>query len=258
MIRRTLRRVCAVAAAVAVGLGLAGCGSGDPSIPPPSPRIGQPVNAPLPAAITNAVLVSSSGQRFTIGSLRGKVVVVSDVMTLCQESCPLDTADVVALARDAERNGLGKKIVFLSLTIDPQRDTIPQLAAYRHQFAPAPADWITATGAPDAIHALWKAFGVYIQRVPDHPPLPHSWRTGKPLTYDLTHSDEVFFLDQRGRERFVLDGVPHLAPGTKLPPTLNRYLDAKGHHNVTSPSKMAWTVPQALDVLSWLVGQRIR
>lgn len=243
------------AAAAALAAGLSACGSA--GIPAPGPSIGQPVNAPLPAAISDAVLVSSSGQRFTIASLRGKVVVVSDMMTLCQESCPLDTADVVAAARAAARDGLSKKIVFLSITIDPKRDTLPQLAAYRRQFAPPPADWITATGAPDALHALWKAFGVYIQRVPDHPPVPRNWRTGKPLSYDLTHSDEVFFLDQHGRERFVLDGVPHLAPGAKIPPTLNRYLDAKGHHNVTSPSRMAWTLPQELKVLSWLTGRRI-
>jgi protein SCO1/2 len=255
--RKTRKRRSAAAAAVLIALTLAACGGGNGGIPAPGPRIGQPVNVALPAAISDAVLVSSTGQRFTIASLRGKVVVVSDVMTLCQESCPLDTADIVAAARTVESAGLGKRVVFLSLTIDPKRDTLPQLAAYRRQFAPPPANWITATGAPNTLHALWKAFGVYIQRVPDHPPLPRSWRTGKPLTYDLTHSDEVFFVDEHGHERFVLDGVPHLAPGAKIPPTLNKYLDAKGHHNVTSPSRLAWTLPQELDVLSWLVGQRI-
>jgi cytochrome oxidase Cu insertion factor (SCO1/SenC/PrrC family) len=251
-------RAAVTAALSALAVACAACGKGDPAIAPPGPRIGQPINAPLPATISNAVLVSSSGSRFTLASLRGKVVVVSDVMTLCQESCPLDTADVVAAARAATRNGLSKKIVFLSITIDPNRDTPVQLTAYRRQFAPAPSDWITATGAPRTLHAFWKAFGVYIKRVPDQPPVPHNWRTGKPLTYDLTHSDEIFFLDQHGHERFVLDGVPHLAPGTTIPPTLNKFLDAKGHQNVTSPSKLAWTLPQELRVLSWLSGKHIR
>lgn len=258
MIRRRIGRAAVTAAVTAVALFCAACGTSGPAIAPPGPRIGQPINAQLPAAISDAVLVSSSGFRFTLASLRGKVVVVSDVMTLCQESCPLDTADVVAAARAAARNGLGKKIAFLSITIDPRRDTPAQLAAYRRQFAPAPSDWTTATGAPQTLHAFWKAFGVYIKRVPDQPPLPRNWRTGKPLTYDLTHSDEVFFLDQHGRERFLLDGVPHLAPGTTIPPTLNKFLDAKGHQNVTSPSKLAWTLPQELRVLSWLTGKRIR
>ena len=67
-------------------------------------------------------MVSSSGHWFNLGSL-GKIVVLSDMMTLCQESCPLDTANVVAAARSIEKAGLGDRIQFVSLTIDPGRDT---------------------------------------------------------------------------------------------------------------------------------------
>jgi protein SCO1/2 len=212
----------------------------------------------LPSSVIDTVLVSSSGRRFTLVSLHGKVVIVSDVMTLCQETCPLDTANVVAAARAVQRAKLGKQVVFLSITIDPQRDTIAQLAAYRRLFAPAPPDWITATGTRAGLAAFWKAFGVYIHRVPDHRPLPRNWRTGRPLTYDLTHSDEVFFLDRQGRERFVLDGTPHVAAGSLIPATLRKFLDAKGHHNVMRPGGFAWTLPQALDVLSWLLNHRVK
>lgn len=241
--------------AVLVGA-LAACGSGS-TVPGPGPRLGQRFDTALPSAITDAVLVSESGKRFTLASLRGKIVVVSDAMTLCQETCPLDTSNVVAAARAAEKAGLGHRIVFLSITIDPRRDTPVQLAAYRHLFAPAPRDWINATGAPSTLAAFWKAFGVYIQRVPDNPPLPRNWRTGKPLTYDLTHSDEVFFLDEHGHERFVLDGTPHLAPGTTVPPKLYKFMTRSGHRRVNHPSKLAWTLPQALDVLSWLSNRHI-
>jgi hypothetical protein len=86
---------------------------------------------------------------------------------------------------------------------------------------------------------------------------PRDWLTGKPLTYDLTHSDEVFFIDQHGHERFVLEGVPHVAAGAPLPATLKKFLDDTGHKNLTHPDAEAWTLPQELQVLSWLVGQRI-
>jgi protein SCO1/2 len=239
-----------------LGLALSACGGGS-AVPGPGARLGQRLDVALPSAITDAVLVSSSGQRFTLASLRGKIVVVSDAMTLCQETCPLDTANVVAAARAAAKAGLGHRIVFLSITIDPKRDTPVQLAAYRKLFAPAPTDWINATGSPSTLAAFWKAFGVYIQRVPDHPPLPRNWRTGQPLTYDLTHSDEVFFLDERGHERFILDGAPHLAPGTAVPAKLYKFMTRRGHRNVNHPSNLAWTLPQELDVLSWLSDQRI-
>ena len=235
---------------------LTACG-GDTAVPAPGPQVGQRLDAPLPPAITDAVLVSSSGQRFTLASLRGKIVVVSDAMTLCQETCPLDTANVVAAARAALKAGLGRRIVFLSITVDPERDTPAQLAAYRRLFAPAPPDWITATGAPSTLAAFWKAFGVYFHRVPNHPPLPRNWRTGQPLTYDVVHSDEVFFLDEHGRERFLLEGAPHVPSGSAIPAELYKFMSPTGHRHVTHPSKLAWTLPQALGVLSWLTNHRI-
>jgi protein SCO1/2 len=223
----------------------------------PGPRVGQQADAKLPPSVGAATLETSDGPRLTLSSLAGKVVVISDVMTLCQETCPLDTANVVAAARAVERAGLGGKVVFLSITIDPGRDTVAQLAAYRKLYAPAPADWLVATGRPDTLTRLWKQFGVYIQRVPDKPPLPHNWRTGAPLTYDLTHSDEVFFLDQHGHERFLLEGTPHVAAGAPLPRTLRQFMDATGQHNITHPDPLAWTVPQELQVLSWLTARRL-
>ena len=81
--------------------------------------------------------------------------------------------------------------------------------------------------------------------------------TQRPLTYDLAHSDEDFFFDQRGHERFLLEGTPHLAPGTSLPSTLDHFMDRAGHANVTHPDPEAWTEPQALQVLSWLIGHKI-
>jgi protein SCO1/2 len=201
--------------------------------------------------------VEDTGKQVDLGSFAGKVVVISDVMTLCQETCPLDTANVVAAARAVERAGLGSKVEFLSITVDPVRDTPTRLAAYRRLFTPVPADWVTLTGTPSSIAGLWKRLGVYTKKVPDTPPAPRDWLTGKPLTYDITHSDELFFLDQRTHERLLLDGAPHLAPGTKLPRTLNRFLDATGHRNVTHPDPTAWTLPQELHALAWLTGHPI-
>lgn len=245
----TLGLVCAAAVAL-----VAGCGS-DP--PPPPASAGETFRAPLPAGIRAATFVAADGRRIALGSLTGKVVVISDMMTLCQESCPLDTANVVAGARAAERAGLGDRVEFLSITIDPDRDTPAQLAAYRGLYAPAPANWMLLTGSDTSIAALWKALGVYIEKVPDTPPAPKSWLTGQPLTYDLTHSDDVFFLDRHGVDRFVLDGVPHVAPGAPLPGRLVGFMDAQGHANLSHPQPGAWTLQQELQAVSWLAGRQI-
>jgi protein SCO1/2 len=234
---------------------LAAC-SGDSSAPAPGPSIGQQLDAKAPVPVLQAPLVSSSGHWFNLGSL-GKIVVLSDMMTLCQESCPLDTANVVAAARTVEKAGLGNRIQFVSLTIDPGRDTRAQLAAYRALYQPAPADWTVASAPPAVLHRIWTTLGVYIKKTKDKPPLPKNWRTGASLTYDLTHSDEVFFLDPAGHERFVLEGIPHVANGAPVPPVIGRYMDATGHQNLAHPDPQAWTLPDEMQVLSWLTGKQL-
>lgn len=234
---------------------LAACAANGPTAPGAS--IGQQADLTLPAAVRHATLVSSSGTRFDLAGLTGKVVVISDMMTLCQETCPLDTANVVAAARSVEHAGLGDRITFLSITIDPRRDTPLRLAAYRRLYGAAPADWMLATGTPGALTALWKALGVFIQKVRDAHPAPKDWLTGKPLTYDLTHSDEVFFFDRKGRERYLLEGAAHVAGGAPLPQTLRTFLDASGRANLNHPGSEAWTLPQEMRVISWLAGRQI-
>jgi Uncharacterized protein SCO1/SenC/PrrC, involved in biogenesis of respiratory and photosynthetic systems len=245
-----------LAAVTAVAALLAGCASSAHGSTAPGPSVGQQSNQALSATVENTTLVTSTGSRLALSQLADKIVVISDMMTLCQETCPLDTADMVAAARDVQRAGLGNEVVFLSVTIDPQRDTVARLAAYRKLFAPAPSNWQLATGSPDQLTAFWKSLGVYIQRVPDTPPAPKDWLTGKPLTYDLDHSDEVFFVDKSGHERFLLEGAPHVSSST-IPPTLLRFMDATGHANLTHPDAQAWTLPQELQVLFWLTGHRV-
>ena len=241
--------MAAIAAAVVC---LAGCGSS--TVAAPGPDVGQQESAALPGSVLNAKLTSSDGKPVTLADLRGKVVVISDMMTLCQETCPLDTANVVAAAKRVEQAGLGDKVVFVSITIDPKRDTVSRLAAYRKLYAPAPADWMTLTGSPETLAALWKAFGVYIQKVPDGSPAPTDWLTGKPLTYDLQHSDELFFVDGRGTARFVLEGAPHVGSNAPIPPALLAFMDTKGKQNITNPDPQSWTLDQEMQVLAWLTN----
>ncbi|TAM87903.1 MAG: SCO family protein, partial [Jatrophihabitans sp.] len=159
---RARRRLTGAVAVALVACGAAGCAASAP--PPPAPSVGQQLSAPLAPAVADAALVSSTGAPVTLASLRGKVIVISDMMTLCQETCPLDTANLVAAARAAEQAGLGGKIEFLSVTIDPQRDTVDRLAVYRRLFEPAPADWAVLTGAPATLARFWGSLGVYIHR----------------------------------------------------------------------------------------------
>lgn len=99
---------------------LAGCGSARADVPAPGPMVGTPLDVSLPASVLRVPLVSSTGAHGAALELHRQGAGVSDVMTLCQETCPLDTANVVAAARDVEQAGLGDKVEFVSITVDPQ------------------------------------------------------------------------------------------------------------------------------------------
>lgn len=256
--RGILRAVGAAGTALATLLLAAGCGSSAPPVAAPSQDVGTRLDAAVPSDILRLPLVDQDGHRTDLAAFRGKVLVISDTMTLCQETCPLDTADLVQTARVVDGAHQGSGVEFLTISIDPERDTPAQLAAYRRQYAPTPSNWQALTGSPADIAALWKYFGVYTKKVPEGSPPARNWRTGQPLTYDLDHTDGVFFLDARGHERFLLDGAGYVAPGTPLPPAMRAYLDADGRKNLKNPDPgTTWTVPQALQVVSWLVQHPI-
>lgn len=228
----------------------------------PGAGIGTQLDAPMKPGLLQLPLRDSSGRPVELSQLAGKVLVVSDAMTLCQETCPIDTATVVETARAVEKAGLGDAVEFLSITVDPKRDTTAQLAAYRTLYPHPPEDWMLLTGSPKVLDAWWDALGVWRQTTPesqihDAGPTPRNWRTGKKLTYDVGHSDEVFFFDGRQHERFVLEGPAHVVDPTTLPKRLRGFLNDEGRQNLRAPAQGAWTEQQALAVLGWLTGHTL-
>ena len=209
----------------------------------------------LPAPIEALRLTDASGRAVSLAALRGKIVVLSDMLTLCQGTCPIDTANVVGTARRVSAAGLGGRVAFLSVTVDPGRDVATRLAAYRRQYSPAPSDWYVLTGSSSEIKLFWDTLGVFRKREADPQPGPKDWLTGHRLTYDITHSDEVFFFDRSGRERFLLQGLPHISPGSPVPPTLKKFMAAGDEGPTSSPH--GWTTQQAVQVLAWLLDKRI-
>lgn len=224
-----------------------------PAASPPPAQLGQQFDTTLPAGLLDLPLTDATGQTVLLSSFLGKVVVISDVMTLCQESCPLDTSTLVEAARSAAKAGLADKVQFVSISVDPERDTPQMLTAYRKLFAPAPPNWAILTGSSSTIDTLWKTLGVFREKVPNSSPDATNWLTGQPLTYDVAHSDLMIFLDPRGHERFLLQGVPKVSPSA-VPSALAGFLDAQGRQNLAHPDGTAWTAPQMLQVIKWLAA----
>ena len=202
--------------------------------------------------IPDIPLISSTGAPLSLDDFRGKDVVMAPFLSLCQDECPLVTGAFIALQRDVRAAGLGSKVVFLEITVDPGRDTPARLAAYSKEFG---ADWVLATGTPANLDALWKFFGVSVQIVPEEQPAKTDWWTGKPLTYDVNHTDGYFLIDSSGHERFSDSNPPNLHG--RLDEQLTSLLDDGGLKNLDHQSSPNWTLTQALASISWLVGRNI-
>jgi len=79
------------------------------------------------------------------------VWVANFIYTHCTDTCPLQSARMAALQRDfAEEQGLR----FLSITVDPKRDTPGVLAEYAARYDADRDRWWFLTGDKDAIYAL--------------------------------------------------------------------------------------------------------
>jgi cytochrome oxidase Cu insertion factor (SCO1/SenC/PrrC family) len=235
-----------VPALLALGVLLAACGSSAPAAPPANQGLALDRATPQ-----HLQLVDQHGRLVTLAALHGKVVVLAPFLSLCQDECPLITAAYISLQRDVQAAGLSQRVAFVEATVDPVRDSIARLAAYQKEFG---ADWDLWTGTPAQIAAFWKPFGVSYQFVPEEQPAKTDWWTGKPLTYDVDHTDGYILIDAAGRERFVDAGAPNIP---HLSPKLKALLNVGGVQNLTHPQPTSWTIPDVLTALSWVLGTNV-
>ena len=195
-------------------------------------------------------LVGERGSPTTLGSFRGRWLVLAPAMTLCREVCPMTTAVLTELEHELRRDGLARRVAVAEVTVDPWRDSPKRLRAYRRLSG---ADFDLLTGTQAEIRAIWRFFGVYYQRVPQGDPPALDWMTHRPETFDVQHTDGVFILDPRGRERIEDEGMPQVAG--PMPARLRGLLDAEGLRNLAHP-QFPWTASEVLEDLSRLMGAR--
>jgi protein SCO1/2 len=254
--RRRRFTIVGVAALIVLFVVAVVVGQDSTSAPKPPAGVGVATDSALPADVASLPLVDETGHTTNLAAFQGKVVVLSDFMTLCQEICPITTAALNKVDEAVTKAGLGDKVAFLDITVDPGRDDPARLHAYR-AFANLLPNWTLLTGKPQNLAALWKYFGVSYSKTPEGNPPGIDWLTKKPLTYDMTHNDALIYLDAVGHERFVISGMA-LGSDATLTAEEKAFLNDAGRQNLADAASSSWTGPQALQVVSWLTKKRIR
>ena len=222
--------------------------SASANVPAPL-AIGTELQRPRPVPAVS--LVDEQGKPFSLSQWRGKWVILAPSMTLCHEVCPMTTAVLTQMADEVRAAGLSRQVVVAEATVDPWRDTPSRLRAYRKLTG---LKFAMLTGPQAQIARLWKFFGVYYHRVPQDKPPDIDWLTHKPETFDVDHTDAVFFLDPAGQERIANEGMPEVSG--RLTPVLHALLNDAGRHNLAHP-QLPWTAAEALDDLYFLMNRNV-
>ena len=107
--------------------------------------------------VKDFTLTNQLGQEVSLSDLRGKVVVADFFFTSCPTICPGMTVNMKKLAESVhsgKRVGdrTNKDVHFLSFSVDPERDSVPELKAWADRFQINPDQWWLLTGDKKTIY----------------------------------------------------------------------------------------------------------
>jgi protein SCO1 len=136
-------------------------------------------------------LTNQDGRQLSLNELRGKVVVVTFIFASCADACPLLTAKMAALQDDLSMD-FGPRVFFVSITVDPERDTPEVLRGYAQAHGANLAGWAFLTGIPAEIREVARRYGIYSK---------------KQARGDVDHTFLTSLVDQHGTLRVQYMGV---------------------------------------------------
>lgn len=145
-------------------------------------------------------LQDPEGRTVSLEGLAGKALLVDFVFTRCPGPCPSLTSSHVAVQRALPAE-VRARSHFVSISIDPERDTPEDMRAYGLARGADLSDWSFLTGPPDEIAKVMRAYGI-------------GTRPGG--EGDIEHVLATFLIDPRGRivKRYLgLDHDPEKIAG---------------------------------------------
>jgi len=124
----------------------------------PSPTVA--ADGPDRSHFPNIELITQDGKKvhFYDDLIKGKIVAIDLIYTHCKDMCPLETARLAQVQR-LLGDRVGKDIFFYSISIDPERDTPAELAAFAEKYHAKPG-WLFLTGKEEDIKLVTKKLGL--------------------------------------------------------------------------------------------------
>jgi protein SCO1 len=171
-------RVIAVVAVVAAAAVIVMATSRQPAM---EPRVATLLTQP--ALIAEFELTDQHGRTLTRDVFKGRWSVLFAGFTHCPDACPATLGLLRALNADLSDDGKAMQTVFLS--VDPERDSPEQLAAYLGYFE---TPIVGMTGATAQIDRLSDSLGIAYVKIP-----------GAAEQYTVDHSTALVLIDPQAR-----------------------------------------------------------
>ena len=135
--------------------------------------------------------VNQSGQTITDKDLDGKIFVANFFYATCPTICPKMNYNLKGVT---EKYKDDPQVVFLSFTVDPDKDSVEALAAYAKELGSENKRWWFLTGNKDSIYALARD-GFLVPAA------------GGKTAADFFHSQDLMLIDRERRIRGIYDGL---------------------------------------------------
>jgi protein SCO1/2 len=130
-------------------------------------------------------LTDHTGKRVTDDDFRGRYMLVYFGYTWCPDVCPTEL-QVISAALDHLGDEAGR-IRPIFVTVDPERDTVAQMADYVANFH---ASMVGLTGSPEEIATVAKAYRVYYAKAKTE---------GSETDYTVDHGSLIYLMDPQGK-----------------------------------------------------------
>jgi len=108
--------------------------------------------------VADLALINQLGDRITLDStLKGRMLVVDFFFVNCPTICPVLSGNMALLQKAFRHNpkienGLDNSVQFISITVNPERDSFPELRKYADRFGANHDHWWFLTGDKRSIY----------------------------------------------------------------------------------------------------------
>ncbi|WP_118973468.1 SCO family protein [Taibaiella koreensis] len=144
--------------------------------------------------VRDLTLTNQLGQKVSLNKdLKGKVLVIDFIFTTCPSVCPRLSANMKELQKAYIKKN-PELVQFISISVDPERDSVPALREYANRYEADHDRWWFLTGNKDSIFNYAKnELGLLLENAD--------------VPGDFVHSQKMILIDTARNIRGYFDGL---------------------------------------------------